>query len=968
MIYIAFSTKFQAPENFGFSYYFLMEVSYATLFLLLILLTTLHFRESMVAGLNISCSEKEKNALLSFKHGLADPSNRLSSWSEEEDCCSWAGVRCNNFTGQVMELNLNTSVTSPYRELSGEISPSLLELKSLTRLDLSSNYFVLSPIPSFLGSMKSLRYLDLSLSGFMGLIPHQLGNLSNLQHLNLGYNYALQIDNLNWISRLSSLEYLDLSYVDLHKEADWLQVLSALPSLSELHLENCQIDNLGPPKGKTNFTYLQVLDLSNNNLNQEIPSWLSNLSTTLVQLDLHSNLLHGEIPQQLSSLQNIKILGLHGNQLGGALPISLSQLKHLEVLDLSNNTFICPLPASFANLSSLRTLNLAHNRLNGTIPKSFRFLQKLQILNLGANSLTGDMPVTLGTLSNLVTLDLSSNLLEGSLEENHFVKLLKLKELRLSSTNLFLSVNSRWVPPFQLEYVLLSSFGIGPKFPEWLKNQSSVKVLTMSKAGISDLVPSWFWNWSLQLEFLDLSNNLLRGEVSNIFLNSSVINLSSNLFKGRLPSVSANVEVLNIANNSISGTVSPLLCGKKSATNKLSVLDVSNNVLSGDLGQCWVHWQALVHLNLGSNSFSGEIPHSIGYLSQLESLLLNDNSISEYIPSTLQNCSTMKFIDMGNNQLSDTIPTWMWEMQYLIVLRLRSNNFSGSITQNMCQLSSLIVLDLANNSLSGSIPNCLDKMKTMAGEDDFFANPLSYSYGSDFSYNNYKESLELVPKGDELEYRDNLILVRMIDLSSNKLSGTVPPEISKLSALRFLNLSRNILSGEIPKDMGKMKLLESLDLSLNHISGEIPQSLSDLSFLSFLNLSYNSLSGRIPTSTQLQSFETLSYTGNPELCGPPITNNCTSKEGISENATVIHADGNFLATSEFYIGMGVGFAAGFWGVCSAIFFNRTWRHAYYDFIDHLKDVIYVTIVLKVRRLLAQSRGFLSAANRRDITR
>ncbi|KAH1151965.1 hypothetical protein GYH30_045447 [Glycine max] len=261
----------------------------------------------------------------------------------------------------------------------------------------------------------------------------------------------------------------------------------------------------------------------------------------------------------------------------------------------------------------------------------------------------------------------------------------------------------------------------------------------------------------------------------------------------------------------------------------------------------------------------------------------------------------MKFIDMGNNQLSDAIPDWMWEMKYLMVLRLRSNNFNGSITEKICQLSSLIVLDLGNNSLSGSIPNCLDDMKTMAGEDDFFANPLSYSYGSDFSYNHYKETLVLVPKGDELEYRDNLILVRMTDLSSNKLSGAIPSEISKLSALRFLNLSRNHLSGGIPNDMGKMKLLESLDLSLNNISGQIPQSLSDLSFLSVLNLSYNNLSGRIPTSTQLQSFEELSYTGNPELCGPPVTKNCTDKEELTESASVGHGDGNFFGTSEFYI-------------------------------------------------------------------
>ncbi|RZB61676.1 Receptor-like protein EIX2 [Glycine soja] len=545
-----------------------MAVLFATHVLLLILstATTLHFSASKAARLNMTCSEMERNALLSFKHGLADPSNRLSS-------CRIA-VHGQGFTATTL------------------------------------------------------------------------------------------IDNLNWISRLSSLEYLDLSGSDLHKQGNWLQVLSALPSLSELHLESCQIDNLGPPKGKTNFTHLQVLDLSNNNLNQQIPSWLFNLSKTLVQLDLHSNLLQGEIPQIISSLQNIKNLDLQNNQLSGPLPDSLGQLKHLEVLDLSNNTFTCPIPSPFANLSSLRTLNLAHNRLNGTIPKSFEFLKNLQVLNLGANSLTGDVPVTLGTLSNLVTLDLSSNLLEGSIIESNFVKLFTLKELRLSWTNLFLSVNSGWAPPFQLEYVLLSSFGIGPKFPEWLKRQSSVKVLTMSKAGIADLVPSWFWNWTLQIEFLDLSNNLLSGDLSNIFLNSSVINLSSNLFKGRLPSVSANVEVLNVANNSISGTISPFLCGKPNATNKLSVLDFSNNVLSDDLGHCWVHWQALVHVNLGSNNLSGEIPNSMGYLSQLESLLLDDNRFSGYIPSTLQNCSTMKFIDMGNNQLSDTIPDWMWEMQY----------------------------------------------------------------------------------------------------------------------------------------------------------------------------------------------------------------------------------------------------------------------------------------------------------------
>ena len=62
----------------------------------------------------------------------------------------------------------------------GKLNPSLLDLKHLNYLDLSFNNFSTSPIPSFLGSMKSLTSLNLSNAGFVGVIPHQLGNLSNL--------------------------------------------------------------------------------------------------------------------------------------------------------------------------------------------------------------------------------------------------------------------------------------------------------------------------------------------------------------------------------------------------------------------------------------------------------------------------------------------------------------------------------------------------------------------------------------------------------------------------------------------------------------------------------------------------------------------------------------------------------------------------------------------------------------------
>ena len=251
--------------------YTIMVVSVKPIATGLFLLTIIFLAE---ASINVSsgkinsgllCIESEKQALLSFKRDLIDPSNRLISWvAEEADCCKWTGIVCDN-TSHVKELHLVNSLNNANGALQGKINPSLLNLTYLTHLDLSYIDFVGTQIPSFIGSLVSLRYLNLSHAGFGGKIPHQPGNLSSLSHLDLQTSYSifdsLYAENLHWLSGLSSLEYLDMSSVNLLMVSDWLLSINKLPCLLELRLSACELSHIHP-SFYVNFTSLEVLDIS----------------------------------------------------------------------------------------------------------------------------------------------------------------------------------------------------------------------------------------------------------------------------------------------------------------------------------------------------------------------------------------------------------------------------------------------------------------------------------------------------------------------------------------------------------------------------------------------------------------------------------------------------------------------------------------------------------------------------------
>ena len=90
-----------------------------------------------------------------------------------------------------------------------------------------------------------------------------------------------------------------------------------------------------------------------------------------------------EVPAELFEHTYVQELNLANNNLSGPLPTKLGRLDELVVLDLSNNQFTT-IPIELNQLTKLEELNLANNQLLG-FPDELFELKNLQIIDLSGN-------------------------------------------------------------------------------------------------------------------------------------------------------------------------------------------------------------------------------------------------------------------------------------------------------------------------------------------------------------------------------------------------------------------------------------------------------------------------------------------------------------------------------------------------------------------------------------------------------
>ena len=84
-------------------------------------------------------------------------------------------------------------------------------------------------------------------------------------------------------------------------------------------------------------------------------------------------------------------------------------------------------------------------------------------------------------------------------------------------------------------------------------------------------------------------------------------------------------------------------------------------------------------IDLSANMLSGEIPWDLGNLSHIKSLNLSNNFFSGQIPPRFANMSEIESLDLSHNKLTGLIPWQLTRLWMLEVFSVAYNNLSGCI-------------------------------------------------------------------------------------------------------------------------------------------------------------------------------------------------------------------------------------------------------------------------------------------------
>ncbi|PIA51831.1 hypothetical protein AQUCO_01000010v1 [Aquilegia coerulea] len=605
---------------------------------------------------------------------------------------------------------------------------------------------------------------------------------------------------------------------------------------------------------------LPPLSLSNWNETTSHCTWTGvscDTNRRVVSLDLTNLNLTGILSQDIGYLRNLVNFSIAANTVSGPIPSEISLISGLRQLNLSNNIFNGTFPAEFSKLKKLEVLDLYNNNLTGVLPVEVTGIVSLRHLHLGGNYFAGNIPSEYGRWEFLEYLAVSGNELGGKIPPE-IGNLTTLRELYLGYFNSY----EGGIPPeignlTELVRLDMANCGLSGEIPAELGKLQNLDTLFLQVNGLSGgLTPELGKLKSLRS--MDLSNNVLSGEIPIEFSelkNLTLLNLFRNKLHGAIPLFIGDLpelEVLQLWENNFTGSIPPEL-GK---SGNLQLLDLSSNKLTGNL------------------------PLDLCFGNKLETLIALGNFLFGPIPESLGRCESLSRVRMGENFLNGSIPKGLFGLPNLVQVELQDNLLAGDFPKTDVSSVSLGQISLSNNQFTGPLPPTIGNfsgVQKLLLDGNMFSGPIPSQIG-------------------------RLQQLSKLDFSNNRLVGSIAPEISQCKLLTFVDLSRNELSGEVPAEITGMRILNYLNLSRNHLVGSIPSSISTMQSLTSVDFSYNNLSGLVPGTGQFSYFNSTSFVGNPELCGPYLG---PCKFGTANSTHQGHVKGPLSSSMKLFLVIGL---------------------------------------------------------------
>ncbi|KAF2911737.1 hypothetical protein DAI22_11g203030 [Oryza sativa Japonica Group] len=578
---------------------------------------------------------------------------------------------------------------------------------------------------------------------------------------------------------------------------------------------------------------------------------------------------------------------------------SNSNPSRVVALDLESQNITGQIFPCVAGLSFVSRIHMPGNQLNGQISPEVGQLTRLRYLNLSLNSLTGEIPATISSCSLLEIVDLFSNSIEGEIPPS-LAQCSFLQQIILSNNNIHGGIPQEFGLLSNLSALFIPNNKLTGTIPELLGSNKSLVWINLQNNSLSGGIPPSLFS-STTIYYIDLSSNSLSGPIPPFSKASTTLvylSLTRNQLSGEIPTTIGNLlslSTLMLSGNNLEGAIPESI----SKLSSLQILDLSYNNLSGIVPQGLYTISSLTYLNLGANRFVGRIPTNIGYaLPGLTSIILEGNQFEGPIPSSLASALNLQEIYFRRNFFTGVIPS-LGSLSALTYLDVGDNMLEAgdwTFISSLTNCTKLQNLWLDRNNLQGIIPLSITNLSKSLNVLILIQNKLTGSIPSEIEKLTGLNVLQMDRNFLSGQIPDTLVNLKnlsILSLSGNKLSGEIPQSIGKLEQLTKFYLQENDLTGQIPSSLARCTYLTKLNLSRNYLTGSIPSELFSIPTLSEgLDISYNQLTGHIPLQIgRLINLNSLNISHN-QLSGeiPSSLGQCLLLESV-------HLEANFLQGS-----------------------------------------------------------------------